>query len=116
MCGQLVNWFNVHKILIAFKRPRLVSLLLIGRSANEQLCGCFTAEENKLNPRFFSSVRKANSVLLAFSLRGCDGTLESVIGPKVLGGSNTYLQKMTKSLTTPSGRFGNMYLLFIIVF
>lgn len=52
MCGQVVNWFNVHKILIAFKRPQLVSLPLIGRSANEQLCGCFRGEKNKLNVQF----------------------------------------------------------------
>lgn len=67
----------------------------------------FYGREKQTESAVFSSARKANSTLLAFCLLHCDETLDSVIGPIVLGGSNTHLQKMIKSLTT---RLGIMYL------
>lgn len=63
------------KILIAFKRLRLVSVLLIGRSANKQLCHCFTVGKNKLILQF--SVEHGEQILLYWQ-KACVG-LSSVM-------------------------------------
>lgn len=53
-----------------------MSLLLIGRSANEQLCHCFTVGKNKLNLQF--SVERGEQILLywPFACVGLSSVME----------------------------------------